>query len=130
MPEQRHAAAVLTIHDAAKMTPKQRKGIGHWLDKMIEHFMDGATVYPKQFRDAFWTDSETKAAILTIRDAETMTAKGRKNIARWLDRQKQFFLDYPQELSARFTARYIVGAGPKGDVIVTDEPPRRPKKAA
>ena len=47
------------------------------------------------------------AAVLTINHAADMSPEGRKNIAKWLDKQKKFFLDYPQELSPRFTARYL-----------------------
>lgn len=52
--------------------------------------------------------SGTKSAVvLTIRDAAKMTPEGRRDIARWLDRQKRFLLKHSQELSSRFTARYI-----------------------
>ena len=47
------------------------------------------------------------AAVLTIRNAAKMSPQGRIDIAKWLDKQKKFFLDYPQELSPRFTARYL-----------------------
>lgn len=64
-------------------------------------------------------------AVLTIKGASTMTANGRKNIARWLDRQKEFFLKYSEELSPTFRARYLYDD--ERDVILTDEPPRKPK---
>lgn len=47
------------------------------------------------------------AATLTIHDAAKMTPAGRRRIAQWLDRQKSFLLKHHQELSSRFTARYM-----------------------
>ena len=47
------------------------------------------------------------AVILTIHRAGEMTPTARKRIAQWLDRQKKFFLKYPNKLSKRFTARYL-----------------------
>ena len=47
------------------------------------------------------------AAVLTIYGAADMTPAGRKRIAKWIDRQKQFFLKYPKVLANRHTARYL-----------------------
>ena len=47
------------------------------------------------------------AAILTIKDAATMTAKGRRDIAKWLDKQKKFLLENYKELSPTFRARHL-----------------------
>lgn len=47
------------------------------------------------------------AVVLTIKDAADMTDNGRRDIAKWLDRQKQFLLKNNKELSRRFTARYL-----------------------
>ncbi len=46
------------------------------------------------------------AAVLTIHNASDMTLKGRKDICRWLDRQKETLMQNHKELSARYTARY------------------------
>jgi hypothetical protein len=47
------------------------------------------------------------AAILTIHNAADMTAKGKKDIAKWIDRQKEILLKNNKELSGRYTARYL-----------------------
>ena len=50
---------------------------------------------------------EKSAAIVTIRSADKMTAKGRKAIAAWLRRQAAFLVKHGPEFSGRFTARYM-----------------------
>lgn len=50
---------------------------------------------------------EHAAAIVTIRRASDMTPKGRKEVARWLRRQALFFERHADQLSPRFTARYL-----------------------
>ncbi len=50
---------------------------------------------------------EKSAAILTVKDAPKMTRRGRKNIAEWLRRQAAFLEHNGDELSNRFTARYL-----------------------
>lgn len=50
---------------------------------------------------------EHSAAIVTIKDAPSMTRKWRKDIAAWLRRQAQFLEQHGQEFSHRFTGRYI-----------------------
>ena len=50
---------------------------------------------------------EKSAAVVTIRDAADMTPKGRKEVARWLRRQAAFLEKYSEQLSSRFTARYL-----------------------
>lgn len=47
------------------------------------------------------------AAIVTIKDAPNMTAKGRRAVAKWLKRQADFLLSDHKNLSKRFTARYL-----------------------
>jgi hypothetical protein len=47
------------------------------------------------------------AATLTVHDAPKMSKKGRKSIADWLRRQAGFIEKNADELSARFTARYL-----------------------
>jgi hypothetical protein len=50
---------------------------------------------------------EESAAIVTIKRAADMSAKGRRDIARWLRRQAMFLERHAKELSPRFTARYL-----------------------
>ena len=50
------------------------------------------------------------AEVLTINRAEDMTPSGRKAIAKWLDKQKEFLLKHSKELSKRYTARYLYNA--------------------
>ena len=50
---------------------------------------------------------EKSAAIITIRDAEHMTAKGRREIATWMRQQADFLEQHGKEFSKRFTARYL-----------------------
>lgn len=50
---------------------------------------------------------EKSAAILTIRDADKMTPRGRKQIAAWLRRQSEFLTKHGKQYSGRFTARYL-----------------------
>lgn len=50
---------------------------------------------------------EKSAAILTIKDAPNMSKRGRKSIADWLERQAGFLRRNGDQLSTRFTARYI-----------------------
>lgn len=51
--------------------------------------------------------ADKSAAIVTIKEADKMTAKGRKAIAAWLRRQAAFLEKHGNEYSARFTARYL-----------------------
>ena len=50
---------------------------------------------------------EKSAAILTIHRAPEMSKRGRKAIADWLRRQADFLEHNADELSKRFTARYL-----------------------
>ena len=50
---------------------------------------------------------EKSAAIVTIFKAPDMTKRGRKRIADWLRRQAGFLESNGDELSSRFTARYL-----------------------
>jgi hypothetical protein len=47
------------------------------------------------------------AAIVTIRDAEHMTAKGRRDIAAWLRKQADALVKDGKLYAKRFTARYL-----------------------
>lgn len=47
------------------------------------------------------------AAVLTIRDAPKMGAKGKRDIANWLRRQADFLLKDGDQFANRFTARYL-----------------------
>lgn len=47
------------------------------------------------------------AAVLTVFDAAKMTLKGRRDIAKWLQRQANTILTNSKRLSSRFTARYM-----------------------
>jgi hypothetical protein len=50
---------------------------------------------------------EKTAAVVTIHRAGEMSPRGRRRIAAWLRRQAGFLEKYPNELSSRYTARYI-----------------------
>lgn len=50
---------------------------------------------------------EKSAAIITVRDADNMTTKGRKAIAAWMRQQADFLEQHGKEFSKRFTARYL-----------------------
>lgn len=50
---------------------------------------------------------EKSAAIVTIKDAPKMSRRGRKAIADWLRRQANFLETNADQLSNRFTARYL-----------------------
>lgn len=47
------------------------------------------------------------AAILTVFDAAKMSAKGRRDIIRWLERQADTLKYHHNELANRWTARYL-----------------------
>lgn len=47
------------------------------------------------------------AAIVTIHRAGEMTAKGRRDIAKWLRRHAELLLEHGAQYSARFTGRYL-----------------------
>ena len=47
------------------------------------------------------------AAIITIKDAAKMNAKGRKRIANWLRSRAKLLEKHADLLSNRFTSRYI-----------------------
>lgn len=51
--------------------------------------------------------NEKSAAILTIKDADKMTAKGRKRVAAWLRGRAVLLEKHGDLLASRFTARYI-----------------------
>ena len=52
-------------------------------------------------------DSWKTAAILTIRDADRMSVRGRTEIAEWLFRAAQDLIQLGGQYSGRFTARYL-----------------------
>ena len=54
-------------------------------------------------------------AVLTIYRAAEMTAKGRKEVAGWLTRQRHLVLRHPGELAGRYRARYLVATEVKGE---------------
>lgn len=47
------------------------------------------------------------AAIVTIRDAARMTARGRRDVAAWLRRTASFLVKHGDQYSSRFTGRYM-----------------------
>jgi len=47
------------------------------------------------------------AAVITVRDANTMTPRGRKAIAAWMRQQARFLEQHGNEFSRRFTAHYM-----------------------
>lgn len=47
------------------------------------------------------------AAIITIRDAAKMSKKGKRDIVAWMRRQAEFLEKHNDELSSRYTARYL-----------------------
>lgn len=51
--------------------------------------------------------TQASAAIITIRQANSMTKLGRKAIAQWLRHHADMLEDYGQEYSSRFTGRYL-----------------------
>jgi hypothetical protein len=51
--------------------------------------------------------TEKSAAIITIKDAPSMSKKGRRQIAAWMRRQATFLEESGHVLSSRFTARYL-----------------------
>jgi hypothetical protein len=50
---------------------------------------------------------EKVAASIHIRDADKMTAKGRRDIAEWLRSHADFLLENGKDYDARFRGRYI-----------------------
>jgi hypothetical protein len=62
------------------------------------------------------------AAVLTIRDGAKMTKRSRQEIAKWLERQRQFFLTSWEELSPGFRARYLA------DTLVYKQTPDNEKE--
>ncbi len=47
------------------------------------------------------------AAVLTLRDAARMTPKGRREIARWLERQARDLVEFGDQYSGTLRARYF-----------------------
>jgi len=52
-------------------------------------------------------EQEKSAAILTIKDANNMTPKGRKQVAEWLKEEAKNLIKHGKDYNKRFTARYI-----------------------
>lgn len=50
---------------------------------------------------------ERSAAVLTIKDADQMTKRGRRDIADWLRKQADFLIEHGDQFSGRFRARYL-----------------------
>ena len=50
---------------------------------------------------------EKSAAILTIKDADKMSKRGRKEVAAWLRRHAKYLEQHGQAYSSRFTGRYL-----------------------
>lgn len=53
---------------------------------------------------------EKAAAILTIFDASAMTPKGRADVVKWLTKQAVLLDQFSDQLSKRYTARYLYKA--------------------
>ena len=53
------------------------------------------------------TTPHTSAAITTIKDASSMTKKGRASVANWMRKQAEFLERDGKLFSKRFTARYL-----------------------
>lgn len=51
--------------------------------------------------------SEKSAAVLTIKDAQRMTPKGRKDVAEWLREQARFLVEFGTEYAPRYRSRYM-----------------------
>lgn len=51
--------------------------------------------------------TEKSAAVLTIKRAQHMTPKGRRELALWLRRQAALLVNHGDELSHRYQARYL-----------------------
>lgn len=50
---------------------------------------------------------DRSAAIVTIRDADKMTTRGRRDIAAWLRRTAAFLVKHGDQYSSRFAGRYM-----------------------
>lgn len=50
---------------------------------------------------------DKSAAVITIFDADKMTARGRKAIAKWLQHHAQMLLEHGKEYAPRFRGRYL-----------------------
>lgn len=50
------------------------------------------------------------AAIITIRNAGEMSARGRRRLADWLRRHAAFLLKHGKDYSGRFVGRYLYEA--------------------
>lgn len=50
---------------------------------------------------------EKAAAVITVRDAELMTLRGRWAVARWMVHEALFLIRHGPEYSKRYTARFI-----------------------
>jgi hypothetical protein len=55
--------------------------------------------------------AEKAVAILTIRNSDRMTKRGRKMIADWLQHQADQLVEIGPEYAPLFTARYLVDPG-------------------
>jgi hypothetical protein len=53
------------------------------------------------------TAKEKAAAVLTLKDADKMTAKGRRQIAAWLRKQADALQAEGNNYASRFRARYL-----------------------
>lgn len=51
--------------------------------------------------------AEKTAASIMIRDADKMTAKGRRDIAKWLRQHADFLLKHGHDYHSQFRGRYI-----------------------
>lgn len=51
--------------------------------------------------------AEKSAAVLTIKDADQMTDKGRREIATWLRKQANSLVQHGENYADRFRARYL-----------------------
>jgi hypothetical protein len=100
--------AVLTIYNGSTLCRQAREGIGKWVTIQVGRLVENPSYFKtKKWRDQFWSDSETKSAVMTIYDVKKMTPKGRKNVARWFERQVKFYLENYQEASTTFMMRYL-----------------------
>lgn len=50
---------------------------------------------------------DKSAAVLTIKDAQKMTPKDRREIAAWLQMHAKYLVEHGREYSPRFTGRYL-----------------------
>lgn len=94
------SAAILTIYNAPGMTKQRRWQVVGWLRRAAR------AVHYNVHMERHTRFRQTRT-LLTLKDYDNYSSKGRRDIAAWLRRHAKFLEQHGNQYSKRFTGRYL-----------------------